>query len=384
MESLSRKRILLAITKSNWGGAQVYLATLAKAAKDAGATVSVALGSADGVGGQSGVLAATLQESEVAVLPLSRMVRDISFFREWSSLLELVRVIKEFKPDVLHLNSSKMGALGSLAGRIAGVPTIIFTAHGWPHREPRNLIWKLFVWVSSWITILLSHKVIVVSHYDFENSPVLFSKRKIVEIRNGMSSFSLLSKEVARTELSKDLPALSSKKTWLFMIAELHRNKGIDIAITSFAKVLPSHGDTALVIIGGGEERRALEQACEDLKISDSVFFLGFKKSARQYLSAANIYLMPSRKEGLPMALLEAGVAGLPVIVSNVGGIPKVIHSREVGVVVPTGNEELFSKELEYLLNNEQIRADMGAALRKRVLNDFTESEMISKTFAQY
>ena len=384
MESLSRKRILFAITKSNWGGAQVYVATLAKAAKEAGATVAVTLGSATGKAGAPGLLATKLMEDGIETIPLSSMRRDISLMREFSAFLELVRVIRKYKPDVLHVNSSKMGALGALAGRIAAVPTIIYTAHGWPHREPRNILWKLFVWVSSWLTVVLAHTVVVVSEHDRVTAPVIFSRRKIVTIPNGIKEFPLLSKEAARHELAKNNPLLSAKRTWLLMIAELHKNKGIDVAIRSLKDILPAHPEVGLVVLGEGEERTALEKQCRELHCSDDVFFLGFTESARTYLAAADTYLMPSRKEGLPIALLEAGLASLPVLATDTGGIPEVIESNHSGIVVPVGAQAAFTKELLYLLNNEEVRARFGSALYDTVLRRYTESEMIAKTLARY
>ncbi len=384
MESLSRKRILFAITKSNWGGAQVYVATLAKAAKEAGATVAVTLGSATGKAGAPGLLATKLMEDGIETIPLSSMRRDISLMREFSAFLELVRVIRKYKPDVLHVNSSKMGALGALAGRIAAVPTIIYTAHGWPHREPRNILWKLFVWVSSWLTVVLAHTVVVVSEHDRVTAPVIFSRRKIVTIPNGIKEFPLLSKEAARHELAKNNPLLSAKRTWLLMIAELHKNKGVDVAIRSLKDILPAHPEVGLVVLGEGEERDALEKQCRELHCSDDVFFLGFTESARTYLAAADTYLMPSRKEGLPIALLEAGLASLPVLATDTGGIPEVIESNHSGIVVPAGSQAVFTKELLYLLNNEEVRARFGSALYDTVLRRYTESEMVAKTLARY
>lgn len=383
-KSLEGARILYAITKSNWGGAQAYTYALAMGACAAGAHVSVALGGADGSTPETGLLAARLSEANIPVIPLSYIRRDIGVIAELKAFWELVRILKKEKPNVLHLNSSKMGFLGSLAGRLAGVPHIVFTAHGWPHGENRSWFWKTCIWIASWFTIVMSHVTIVVSGYDMKNTPVFFSKRKLHVVRNGMQPFELLPRADARAELIAKSPGLTADSIWLLMNSELHPNKGIDIAIRALAKLASKFPNMVLVVMSEGQERARLTTLAQSLGISNKVFLPGFITDARFRLSAGDIFLMPSHKEGLPLAILEAGIASLPVIASNVGGIPEMIQNSKDGLLIAPGNPSLLTDAIESLLTNPKLAQELAANLHNRILTKFTSDRMIAETFTTY
>lgn len=380
---LAGKRILYVITKSNWGGAQAYVFNLAKYFHDAGAEVSVALGSASGAAGsETGPLAKRLGAAGIRTIPLS-VGRNVSLPQELRALRQLIKVIRAERPDVLHLNSSKAGGIGALAGRIAGVPRIVFTVHGWSHREPWSLPMRVFVRISSWLTILLAHQVIAVSRCDYETAPVLFSRKKVELIHNGLASFAVLPRVAARKELIGRAPGLLDTVPWLLMLAELHPNKGVDTAIRALA-CLTDFPDAALVVLGEGTERAALLRLAQERGVADRVFLLGFVSEARSFLSAADLVLMPSRKEGLPTAILEAGHAQRAVVASSVGGIPEIITHAQNGVLVAADDPEALAHAAESLLNTPATAATYGTRLQETVTSRFSAEAMLAETAAVY
>lgn len=384
MENLSGKKILFVITKSNWGGAQSYVYTLATESQQRGADVAVALGGTGRPGSETGMLASRLTHAGIRVLTIPSLARDISLFKEWQVLKELRFYIREERPDILHLNSSKIGGLGALAGRLENVKKIVFTAHGWPHREPRGALARLLIWLLSWATVRFAHIVIAVSEVDLKTAPALFAKKKIVLIHNGIRDFPRISREEARRFLAPSLPDLTVCKEWIFIPAELTRNKGIDIAIRAFAGVRTNIDTAALVIAGEGEEHGALARLIDSYGLQKRAFLLGFVPDVRQYLAAADLYLMPSRKEGLPLALLEAGHAGLPAIATKVGGIPEIItHEKEGLLIRPDDVDGLADAMTRLLLNPEEAKT-FGENLLAKVHETFSEEEMLEKTFALY
>ncbi len=381
---LAGKRILYAVTKSNGGGAQAYVRMLASGARLAGAEVAVAAGSGSGKGGVPGILFNELEEDGIRTIHLQTMMRDISLIDEWQSFKELRRILKEERPDVLHLNSSKMGLVGALAGRLSGVHNILFTAHGWPHKEQRSLVWKLIAWTGSWLTIFLCHEVICVAETDLRDSPTFFFRDRLHLVHNGVPDFPRVSKEEARAAFITRAPELAAYSKLLLMNAELHPNKGVSTAIRALAELSVRDKDIALVVCGEGEERDALRNLAGELEVADRVFLLGFVQGARQYLTAADIFLLPSRKEGLPLALLEAGLASLPVIASKVGGIPEVLTDHVSGLFMPRSNTHILAQSIHHLLEHPDEGARMGAALRNKVLTDFSERAMVRNTLAMY
>jgi glycosyltransferase involved in cell wall biosynthesis len=360
-------KIIYAITKATWGGAQVYVHTLATHALQQGDEVAL-------LAGEMGTLSDKLA---VRKLSVSSLQRDLGFFADLRALSTMTRMLRTEHPDVLHLNSSKMGVLGGLAGRCARVPSIIFTAHGWPHREERALVWRVMAWLGSALTMLLAHRTITVSRIDHSTAPL--SWRPCVYVPNGIEPFELLSRKEAFSHLRSLAPSLPRDTYVLFMHAELHRNKGIDRVIAALPAIQARLPQTVLVVCGQGEERDSLELQASALGVADSVFLLGFVAKAKHLLLAADVYLLPSRKEGLPMALLEAGYAGVPVVASAVGGIPEVLEG--IGVLVDPDDTVSFATCVCEVVSNKAVS---GARLRSRILSTYSASNMVEQTRALY
>ena len=133
-------------------------------------------------------------------------------------------------------------------------------------------------------------------------------------------------------------------------------------------------------IIGAGDSLSSLKEQVDLRGQNEYVHFKGYQANARQYLMAFDIFLLPSKKEGLPYALLEAGVVGLPVIASNVGGIPEVIEDQVSGMLIHPENHVTITDALDYLLNNPDERNTFALNLQDKIRSHFAQSQMIEKT----
>lgn len=370
-------KILYLITKSNWGGAGKYVYDLATAAKGIGLEVTVAAGKPSG----EGELLTRLHQAGIKTIPLPSVKRDIQFLGEFNNLWQLIKLFKKERPDIIHLNSSKIGGLGALAGRLAGVPKIIFTAHNWAFNEDRNLLSKALIALSHWVGALLCHQIITVSIKNAAqilNFPSL--KNKITVIYNGLDIPQFLNKKEARVKLSpEDVDTI-----WLGTIAELHKNKGLDILLLAFKQVLARVGGLSLIIMGEGEERENLAHLIAKLNLTNNVKLLGRVEQAATYLSALDLFILPSRTEALPYAVLEAGAAGLPVIVSRVGGIPEIIDDEESGLLVTAGNYKDLALAIEKLLTHKDLAKKYAKNLQNKITTEFTQKNMLDQTFALY
>ena len=143
-------KIMYIITKSNWGGAQRHVFDLSTSMKANGHEVWVALGG-------DGILKKKLEEAGIYTFSIANMNRDINLGKDAGSFKEIYNVIKNKRPDVIHLHSPKAAGLGALAGRLLGTKKIITTVHGWTFNEPRPAIEKLAIYFFSWLTMLLNH-----------------------------------------------------------------------------------------------------------------------------------------------------------------------------------------------------------------------------------
>jgi glycosyltransferase involved in cell wall biosynthesis len=152
-----------------------------------------------------------------------------------------------------------------------------------------------------------------------------------------------------------------NKKTVIGTIAELHPNKGLPYLINAFTSVVMQYPQTALIIIGDGQDQPALHLLIKEKKLEQSVFLAGYMDHAAEYLKAFNIFVLPSLKEGLPYAILEAGCASLPVVATTVGGIPEIIEDMRSGVLVQPKNIRELSHALSFMIEHPDERRRYGS-----------------------
>jgi len=373
-------KILYLITKGNFGGAQRYVYELATSLPQNQFEVSVLLGEGE-------ALEKKLKEKKVRVIKVKELARDINFAKDWKAFTTLLNILRSEKPDIIHLNSSKIGLLGAVAGRLAGVKKIFFTGHGWAFNENRPAWQKKIFSCLHWLTIILCHKTILVAESlkkQISGWPGV--SNKIAVVHNGIQPTKLYEKESSRRIL---LPN-HKDKFWVGTIAELHPNKGLDFLIESFSQVVRSLLSTSigwslvLVIIGEGQERERLEKLIAEKKLKERIFLLGHVDEARRYLKAFDIFVLPSRTEAFPYVPLEAGLAEVPVLASDVGGLPEIIPDAEYGLLVPPGDVAEITKSLKYLVNKEAYRKLASSNLKKRVIQEFSLSKMVEETISLY
>ncbi len=376
-------KILYVITKSNWGGAQSYVYALAKKAVEQGYDTAVALGGTGEPGASAGLLAARLQEIGVRTIFLHTFARDVSLRREIHAFQELLAILRSEQPDILHLNSSKAGGIGALAGRIARVPNILFTAHGWAHREARSAPIRALIWLASWVTVLLADQVIVVSRRDYMDAPTFpFGRHKIHLIHNGIDlETALPSRAQARAALAHYAPKLDPDAPRIVAIGDLVANKAHAALLDALTGVAEPFSCT---IIGEGELRSQLEAQIRAQQLEKRVALVGFVSDAGTLLSGADLFVLPSRKEGLPFALLEAGRAGCASIASDTGGIREIIENGTSGYLVSPGDVERLRTRIVELLRDAPTRSRLGGALQERVASVFSQKKMLDRTFARY
>lgn len=378
-----KKKILFAITKGNFGGAQRYVYDLAtNLPKDKFEAVVAC--------GEGGLLKEKLAAADIRVIEIEGLGREIDASKDLQVFKSLIKIVKQERPAILHLNSSKIGLLGVLAtlyiklfaSSISPVPKTIFTAHGWAFNEDRNVWFKVSILFLHWLTVILSWATIAVSEKARKDISYLpFADKKTMTIYNGIDKFKTLPKEEARRILaSKD-----SEKTIIFSISELHKNKGIDVALKAISS-LPKEARENIIytVAGDGEEKERLEKLAIDVGIGDAVRFLGFVPNARELLSGCDIFILPSRTEALPYALLEAGATGLPIIATSVGGIPEVIRDMQNGILIHPRNPKETAEAILYLLDHPNKKKEFGSEIKKTVTNFFSLDKMLGETINLY
>lgn len=377
-----RTKVLFLITKSTLGGAQRYVYDLATTLNPTEFDASVAAG-----GG--GSLVEMLETAGIKVHKLTYLTRDISFFTEIRTCIELIRLIRKIKPDVLHINSSKAGLLGGLAGRLCRVPKIIFTAHGWAFNEDRTPFQKTLFKLLHFCTILLSHKTITVSNGMRAQMNWPCIQKRMVTVHLGRTVTNIKSKDDARGILEMKVQNPGARlidfhdDIWIGTIAELHPIKRLNRAIDSVSALVKDIKNLRFIIIHDGQLRGQLEQQVRDLGLEKHVFFTGTIENAASLLPAFDVFVLPSKSEAFAYVLLEAGQARVPVVATSVGGIPDIITNGENGLLVPPDNTPELTSAINTLLDDSELRGCLAQAHLERS-KLFTLEKMVSETQAIY
>jgi glycosyltransferase involved in cell wall biosynthesis len=329
---VARKRLLIAITLAETGGAQSYVAQLLPAVAERYDVVVAAHG--------PGPLEAAAVEAGAQFVRLRHVRRAISP-RDLAGLVELVRLFRRVRPDVVHLNSSKVGALGRIAAFLARVPVRVFTVHGWsfsPHNGVAEQGYKALERALSPLAW-----TICVSEAEYTKAPWL--NGKAVVIPNAV--------EVAAMRPS----ALDGTPPTIVSVGRLVLPKSFWILGQALRAL--ERGSFRALVVGDGPQETFLQGI-------DGVELLGERNDVPDLLARSDIFALSTLSEGMPISVLEAMAAGLPVVATAVGGIPEIVVDGETGVLVPPQDDAALAAALERLLADPELGRRMGAAGRAR------------------
>jgi glycosyltransferase involved in cell wall biosynthesis len=345
-----RPRIVLLVTLAETGGAQTYVASLlAPLARDFDVVVA-----AHG----DGPVREAARSAGVRFLPLTHVRRPVSPWRDLLGLLELMKLLRRERPHIVHVNSAKAAALGRIAAWLARAPIRVYTVHGWAFLAERGLASAAYRWVERALRPLTTVTVCVSEN---ERRAGLAARAcdemTTVVIRNG----------VGPTAVGPvGAPAARPR---LVMVGRLQAPKDP----LTFVRALATLGgqDFDALLVGDGPERALVEEEVRRLGIEALVRLLGERSDVPELLRRADIFVLSTRSEGLPLSVLEAMAAGLPVVASNVGGVPELVIDGETGLLVPPGDPHSLAGAIERLLGDPRLSRRFGEAGRARVAEHF-------------
>jgi glycosyltransferase involved in cell wall biosynthesis len=338
------------ITLAEVGGAQSYVAALLPTlVRDFDVTVA-AYG--------PGPLREAAAASGVRFIPLRHVRRPISPLRDLAGLVELVRLLRRERPDILHASSSKAGVLGRLAAVIAGVPIRIFTVHGWAFSAHSGTASRLYRWADRMMRPLTTVTICV-------------SDR---ERARGLEAHTCNPEATTVIPNAIDVPAApraghDRERPLIVTVGRLAPPKDFLTLLRGLALLPP--GSFEAVIVGEGPDRARLEAEIQTLGIADRVHLAGERRDVPELLAGANVFVLSSASEGMPVSVLESMAAGLPVVGSRVGGIPELVIDGETGLLVEPGNPDQLAAALARLLAEPELRRQLGDAGRERARTRF-------------
>ena len=385
---LRKLKILYVVTQGELGGAQRYVFDLARNLDKSAYEVTVSAGT------EKPELPMLLQQHGIKVKTVRHLRRNIHPLEDLLAIRELYELLKEIRPDIFHLNSSKAGVLGSFAAGLLGLKRVVFTAHGFAFLEPGS--WprrQVYFWAEKLAT-LFRKKIICVSDYDRQAAirAGLCPPEKLVTIHNGTDPSTPSAKADSAQGIISLVPELARPpkpgEGWvegltIGTIANLYATKGLKYLVETAKRVVAKFPAARFVVIGEGREREKLESQISSLKLKDQFFLVGEKKDAARYLSSFDIFVLPSLKEGFPYTILEAMRAGLPIVATAVGGIPEAISSGREGLLVRPREPQALAEAILRLLRNPELAATLGRNAREKV-KQFSLQRMLQKTEEVY
>jgi glycosyltransferase involved in cell wall biosynthesis len=357
-------RLLFVITRGDEaGGAQAYVRELAGALARHGHDVVV-------VTGTSGTLTSQLAEAGVPTVVLPSLVREIHPRRDAAAVRELCAVIRRYRPQLVSTHSSKAGIVGRLAARRAGVPCV-FTVHGWAFNpsEPWPKRW-LYRAIERRMAPLASRIVCVSDDSRQRGIAAGIAPHRLVTIHNGIPDIEV----TLRAQPGRSGPPR------VITVARFAPPKDYRTILLALQGV----PDVLLDCVGDGPLLPEMRALARELGVADRVRFLGHRDDVPRLLAGAHAFILSSWSEGFPLATLEAMRAGLPVIVTEVGGAPEAVVPGITGYTVPPGDPEALRWRLRQLVADPGLRAALGAAGRKRYEERFSFDRMYEATLALY
>jgi glycosyltransferase involved in cell wall biosynthesis len=206
---------------------------------------------------------------------------------------------------------------------------------------------------------------------------------KIDIIHNGIDPLRSKSSAAARNRIRRAIAARETDCV-LITVARFHKGKGHRVLLEAMQRLVVQHPQTKLVLLGEGAEQAEMRCLCRTFGIAETVYFAGYQSDVTEWLSAAEINVLPTFYEGLPLTILEAMAAGLPTVASNVGGIPDAVKDGVSGLLVPAGDPPRLADAISSLLSDPAERSRMGSEAQSAVMQHFTLEQQIQATEKMY
>ncbi len=298
-------------------------------------------------------------------------------------LWHLYRLCRREKFDLVATHTSKGGMLGRLAGRLAGVPNIVHYVHGFGFHQFTPWLMKqvyvAFEKIGAWCEDLMI--AVGEEHRQIAIKLGIEKGERIRTILNGIEvdRFLGVDRQAARREFG-----FSPDEIILGSVGRLATQKGFEYMIDAMPAILAAHPRVRLVLSGEGELETDLRERAETRGVTEHVTFLGFRRDIPALLAAFDVFVHPSLWEGLSISLMEAMVAGCPIVCSRIPGNVEMIRHGETGRFAEPAVPESLSAEVCALLADRSAAADLGIAARREGIARFSVERMVEENIAAY
>lgn len=372
--------VILFITRFIRGGAQIAVFLLAENLPYFGYNVLLVTGQESG---EEGSLLYEAKKRGINIRIIPSLRRDVSILRDICSLFEIIKVLKETKPAILHTFTSKAGFIGRMAGTICRVPVTIYSPrghifNGYFSPWKRRCFWlleKLALRMCDAFVCLTEEERREWQKYGFCHPymPIIHSGVEIEKFEKPSVPPDILKKELGIEEGSKTVG----------YIGRLAPVKGARYLLLAGEILLKKYKNLNILFVGDGEERAILERMLREKGLDKRIHFLGHKEDVVDYLHIMDIVVVPSINEGFGRVIVEAWAGGKAVVGSAVGGIKELIEDYQTGLLVSPASPLELAEAIEKLLSNDELRSKLGERGKEKA-KKYSVEEMVKKTVELY
>lgn len=323
-------------------------------------------------------------------VPVPGFTRSTNPLQDVRAFVQLVRLLRQVRPDILHTHNPKPGILGRIAGRLARVPLVVNTQHGlyaqrtdrWQRRWP--------VYAAERIAAAFGHVELVQNPEDIDTlvQRLRVPARKVRLLGNGIDLHRFDPESVPAAERAR-LRAewgIADGEVVCGIVGRLVMEKGIAEICEAAHQLHIKASPVRFVIVGPREPDKAdaLDEGLIDRALVDGVVFAGLRTDMPECYAAMDLFLTASWREGFPRSAMEAAAMGLPTVASDIRGNRQVIDDDVTGTLVPVRDASAFAAAVHRLATEPETRQRMSAAARLRAADHFDQAQVIARTLEAY
>ena len=278
----------------------------------------------------------------------------------------LITFLREGNIDIVQTHLLYSNILGSIAAHFANIP-VVCTLHS-THIKP-GWRWRILNRIEDFCLRRFATRILAVGDMVATAHQGKYGDRAMDIIPNGIPELGEVpaqARDRLRTEITGD-----GTKPIIITVGRFSSAKGYEDLIDAFHLLRQTDLKSVLLMVGSGSTQDSIRTQIEKLNLNQSVILAGERHDVPQLLASSDVFASSSHREGLPLSVLEAMMAGLPVVATSVGDIPNVV-TKETGLIVPPHQPAMLAAALEELLRNPRRRREMGRAARDRVLHEYS------------
>jgi glycosyltransferase involved in cell wall biosynthesis len=373
-------KIAQVITRMDWGGSPDVLRVLCQKLDPNIYELRIFVGSTSHPTLKTSSFFSAFKD-KITFIP--ELKREICFWNDWLAFVKLWREFKKERFDIVHTHTAKAGALGRLAARLAGVPVVIHTPHGHNFYGYFNRFASGLVILIEKFLAIFTDRIITLT--ELEKADYLKFKvadgKKAILIYMGLELDGFLPGDPVKI---KERLKINDQDKVVGYVGRLEPIKGPQFFVEAARICLENNSVARFILVGEGSLRQELEEKVASWGLKAKIIFLGWRYDIADIMSILEILVLPSLNEAVGIVLLEAQSLGIPVVASEVGGVPEMIQDKQTGILVRPGSAAALALAVNNLLSDPERLRSMSALGKNWVKDRFKAEDMVSKISCLY